>query len=324
MSLKHSIIMICYNQEEYIRVALDSVLCEQVRPDEIIIGDDCSTDGTRTILGEYQSKYPEIIKIVFNERNLGIFANFNNVASRATGDVISILSGDDWYKPSLLENMNKKIGELNLDPKTSRFILLPHMVLHQRDGSEQVRRNDPNVLARHTPVGSVLHGLLITRHVGLSRALFDKWPLFESDSEELGLWADLVHHVLLTQHIDRMVVMGCEGPVYRVGVGVASKASMEALDRSYHAALVRIQSYYLRGELILGDVDAKYLEFLIQRWSASLKFNAASGVRVFSAALDLIRKEWTEIGSVGNELFCMARRIVSNGLRSRRESSRSR
>ena len=109
MLVKHSIVMICYNQEEYIRTALDSVLNEQVKPHEIVIGDDFSTDGTRAILEEYQAKYPEIIKLVLNEKNLGLFANFNNVAPKATGDVISILSGDDWYKSNLLENMNKKI-----------------------------------------------------------------------------------------------------------------------------------------------------------------------------------------------------------------------
>ena len=56
MAIKHSIIMICYNQEQYIRQALDSVLCEQIKPYEIIIGDDFSTDGTRKILREYKDQ----------------------------------------------------------------------------------------------------------------------------------------------------------------------------------------------------------------------------------------------------------------------------
>ena len=210
MLVKHSIVMICYNQEKYIRKALDSVLNEQVKPYEIVIGDDCSTDGTRAILEEYRSKYPEIVKLVLNEKNLGIFANFNNVAPKATGDVISILSGDDWYKPKVLENMNKKISELNLDPVNTSFLLLPNLVIHQLDGTEHVQRNDANVLANYTPTSSVLRGLLISRQLGMSRALYNKWPLFEKDAAEIGLWTDYVHHALLMQHVDKMVVMNCE------------------------------------------------------------------------------------------------------------------
>lgn len=319
MLVKHSIVMICYNQEEYIRTALDSVLNEQVKPHEIVIGDDFSTDGTRAILEEYQAKYPEIIKLVLNEKNLGLFANFNNVAPKATGDVISILSGDDWYKSNLLENMNKKISKLNLDPKITSFILLPHMVLHKPDGSEQVKSNDSDVLANYTPVGSVLRGLLITRHVGISRALYNKWPIFESDAEKLGLWTDFVHHVLLTQHVDKTVVMNCEGPVYRTGVGVTSKADFEALDRSFYAALVRIQSYHSKGELILSDVDAKYFDFVVQCWAARIKPNTIGVLRALRAAWNLLRIRRSELSSIAKVLYRMARQIISNGLRRRRE-----
>lgn len=324
MSVKHSIVMICYNQEQYIRAALDSVLCEETKPYEIIIGDDCSTDGTRTILEEYRSKFPEIINLVLNEKNLGIFANLDNVATKATGDVISILAGDDWFKPRLLENMNIKIEELKLDPKSSRFILLPHMVLHQHDGSEQIQKNNPNVLKNYSPVGSVLRRLLVTRHVGLSRALFDKWPLFESDAEVIGHWADFVHHVKLSQHIEQMVVLDCEGPVYRVGVGVASKSSGKALARSFHAALVRLQSCYLVGELELNGADAKYLEFLTQCWSLSVKFSFTCAIRALGLALELVRMRWSDIGVVRKELFFVTKQIVVIALRSRREPQKSR
>ncbi|MDH3326303.1 MAG: glycosyltransferase [Gammaproteobacteria bacterium] len=309
MLVKHSIIMICYNQEKYIRTALDSILNEQVKPYEIIIGDDFSTDKTREILKEYQSKFSEIIKLVFNNKNLGIFENLNKVAPMATGDIISILSGDDWYKPKLIENMNKKLIQLNLNPIKSRFILLPHTVLRRKNGKEKIYRNVSNVLDRYSPVGSVFRGLLHTRHVGLSRALFDKWPLFESDSGDLGLWTDFVHHVLLTQHIERLVIMDCEGPVYCTGVGITSKTSKESLHRSYHAALVRIQRYHNQGQLLLNNVDAKYLEFLIQCRSPNLKFNAASGACVFRATWRLVREKGAGIGSIGKELLLVIKRV---------------
>ena len=319
MQVKHSIIMICYNQEKYIKAALDSVLNEQVKPYEIIIGDDCSTDATRAILEEYKTKFPEIIKLILNEKNLGIFANLNNVTHRATGDIISFLSGDDWYKPKLLENMNKKISELKLDPRNSRFIFLPHVVNHKPDGSEMVVRNDPSILPKYSPIGLLFRGKLHTRHVGLSRALFDKWPLFQSDSNEIGPWADFVHHIMHAQHCDQLIVMDSEGPVYRAGVGIASKTSFEALDRSYHAALVRLQSYHFKGELILSDVDAKYLDFVIQCWAVRIKPNTIGVLRALRAALASIRIKRSEINSVAKEFYYMTRKIISTGLRRRRE-----
>ena len=53
IEIRHTILMICYNQELFIRRALDSLLSEQVKPYEIIIGDDFSSDQTRKILREY-------------------------------------------------------------------------------------------------------------------------------------------------------------------------------------------------------------------------------------------------------------------------------
>ena len=317
MQVKHSIVMICYNQEQYIKTALDSVLCEQVKPYEIIIGDDYSTDGTRAILEGYKSKYPEIIKLVLNGKNIGIFANLNNVTPKTTGDIISFLSGDDWYRPNFLESMNKKIAELKLDPMNSRFILLPHVVNHQPDGTEIILRNDPNMLRHYSPNGLAMRGKLFKRDVGISRALFDKYPLFECDSQDIGPWADFVHSTMFVQYYDQVIVMDSEGPVYRTGVGFVSKTGLKALDRSYHAALVRTQTYHLKGELILSDVDAKFLEFLIQCWAVRIKPSIIGLLRVFLAAWSVIKIRCLEINSVFKVLYRMVRQIVSNGLRRR-------
>jgi len=308
--------MIAYNQEKYIRAALDSLLAEQEKPYEIVIGDDLSTDGTRRILKEYQKQYPEIIKLVLNDKNLGIFENFNKVASQVSGDIISVLAGDDWYKPNLLENMNKKIEEQELDPLTMKFILLPHVVLHLPDGSERIQKNSPGILAKYSPVGSVLRGKLITRHIGLSRALFEQWPLFEPDANEIGLWADLVHHVLLTQHVEKMVVMDCVGPVYRAGVGISAKTERAILDRSYLAALSRIQDYYFSKKLNLSKADSRYLEFLIECRSMGINPDVRGIKRALSLALKLLKLDRREMMPVAREMIRASKRIVSSGFRS--------
>ena len=303
--------MICYNQEEYIKTALDSVLCEEVKPNEIIVGDDASTDGTRRILEEYRARYPEIIKLVFNKQNMGIFSNLNNVSPNATGDMIHFLSGDDWYKPGLLQSMNKTIQELSLDPKITRFILLPHVVLHYLDGSEELVKNNPAKLRKYSPVGAVLRDVVHTRQIGFSRAIFNKWPLFPEDSEIIGPWSDRVQHVMFAQHFDKQIVMDCEGAVYRVGVGIASKTRREALERSYYNALVRIHSNYSRGELALSLVDLKYLELHKQARELALNYSTTSIVNLLRLSINLAKTDITEIVQIAREIYRTVRELVS-------------
>lgn len=304
--------MICYNQENYIRTALDSLLCEKVKPYEIIVGDDYSTDKTRQILEEYRVKYPEIIKLILNERNLGIFSNLNNLISRVTGDVISFLSGDDWYKPNLLEKMDNKIIELKLNPNTTSFILLPSTVVHHKDGSEQLLSNDVDIIKRYSAVNLIFQNKLQTRHVGLSRKLFNSWPLFPSDSEEIGPWADRLHHILFAQHIDQMVFMDAEGPVYRLGVGIASRTSLVELNDSYYRALLHIRKHYLSGSLKLNILDAKYLEYIIACWSISQSFRFRNIFQILIISVKILKINLSSSDFILKEFELMLRRIAAN------------
>lgn len=97
-----SVLIITYNQKPYIAETINSVLEQSYENIEIIIADDCSTDGQKDILEKYKDKYPEIIKIISNERNLGITENCNRALEKASGVYIAWLGGDDLF-------LNKKI-----------------------------------------------------------------------------------------------------------------------------------------------------------------------------------------------------------------------
>src|SRR4030067_3827440 len=71
-----SVLMITYNHDRYIAQAIEGVLQQKTSfPIELIIGEDCSTDGTREIVFNYQQKYPDIIHVLASINNVGFRMN---------------------------------------------------------------------------------------------------------------------------------------------------------------------------------------------------------------------------------------------------------
>lgn len=114
-----SISCITYNHEPYIRQCLDSFLMQQCNFEyEILINDDASTDGTQEIIKEYQEKYPEIIKPIFQTENQyskgvrGMMPRFN--FPRAIGKYIALCEGDDYWTDPL--KLQKQVDFLEANP----------------------------------------------------------------------------------------------------------------------------------------------------------------------------------------------------------------
>lgn len=103
--MKLSVLAISYNHEKYIAKAIESILAQQTNFDfEVIVGDDCSTDKTSEILLRYQQLHPHKLKVIVNDRNLGVQRNFENVYNSAVGEYIALLETDDyWCDPLKLQ-----------------------------------------------------------------------------------------------------------------------------------------------------------------------------------------------------------------------------
>jgi len=93
-----SVCLITYKHESYIRQALDSIVMQNVNfPWEVIVADDCSPDNTRQIILEYKRKYPDLIKLLFQERNVGGGKIFVDLINSAQGKYIAYIEGDDYW-----------------------------------------------------------------------------------------------------------------------------------------------------------------------------------------------------------------------------------
>ena len=106
-----SVVMCTYNGEKYLREQMDSILAQTYPIHDIIVSDDCSTDGTMNILQEYATKFP-FIKVHRNTRNKGCNQNFHDIIE----DYIAISDQDDIWFP-------KKIGTEENCPSISHIPL---------------------------------------------------------------------------------------------------------------------------------------------------------------------------------------------------------
>lgn len=94
--IKVSVCVVTYNQEKYIAECLDSLVSQETDfKFEIIVGEDCSTDGTRAIVQQYVDKYPDIVKPIFHKQNVGAVENIKQVYIAAKGKYIAHMDGDD-------------------------------------------------------------------------------------------------------------------------------------------------------------------------------------------------------------------------------------
>ena len=92
-----SIVVATYNQAEFIRKTLDSLLEQKCNFEyEILIGEDCSTDNTRQICIEYQKKHPNKIKLFLPFKNLQ-GRNGTFLRNQARGEFVAICEGDDYW-----------------------------------------------------------------------------------------------------------------------------------------------------------------------------------------------------------------------------------
>ena len=111
-----SVVMTTFNHERYIATAIESVLRQQTDfPIEIVIGEDCSTDRTLNIVLDYQSQYPEAIRIVRTETNVGWRANYRRTIAAARGRYIALLDGDDYFTHRKKLQMQVDLLEANPD-----------------------------------------------------------------------------------------------------------------------------------------------------------------------------------------------------------------
>jgi len=110
-----SVVLRTYNHAPFIAQAIESVLIQRVDfPFELVIGEDCSTDGTREIVQAYGRSYPDVVRPVLPERNVGHGEMLRRALAATRGELIAYLDGDDYWTSR--EKLAKQVAFLQSNP----------------------------------------------------------------------------------------------------------------------------------------------------------------------------------------------------------------
>lgn len=132
--MKVSVLVMTYNHARFIAQALDSALMQETSfPYEIIVSEDCSSDGTREIVKDYHRRFPDKIRLLLSERNLASNAVVARGVDAARGEYVALLDGDDyWVSPHKLQ---KQVDFLEHHPECA--ICFHNATVVHENGSQE-------------------------------------------------------------------------------------------------------------------------------------------------------------------------------------------
>lgn len=182
-----SVIIPSFNRGSLIGITIDSILLQRFSSNlEIIIGDDCSNDNVRDVLLNYQQSYPEIIKLVLHEQNLGLGTNWASCVKLCRGKYLAGCDNDDfWHNRDKLElqvqflEQNPDYGMVHtnyreLDRETGR---ITEKNIHNISYSESLIKANFSGKFRCCNSSVMYRKSVIDEHVNLDDYIQNQFPL---------------------------------------------------------------------------------------------------------------------------------------------------
>ncbi len=240
LQVRHSIVLVTYNHEKSVRAALDSIITQSLAPFELVILDDCSTDGTVAIVSDYLSSgrcQPDCrCRVVVNEVNLGIAKNMTKASQIAQGNVTSIMSGDDLIAPGTVEAVDAAIRRQGLDADSDRFVAFSAII----DRSPEVDRTIGYRIISDSPIKTMTRKTAPFVKVGFSAALL-RDAIYPHDR---GIWADWIWDIDLCVKADSYYEIPIPCYVHTASGGVSTMTPQEQIQRSYLQSAEYILAHY--------------------------------------------------------------------------------
>jgi len=302
-----SIDCITYNHKQYIRDAIEGFLSQRTNfPIEILIHDDASTDGTTEIIKEYEKRYPNLIKPLYEEENQWVKGRRGSPVfniPRAQGKYIAFCEGDDyWIDPYKLQkqvdfleshpdygicitNYNKYIQktgnwqrkcfpeykyptEVNYEEYLfDRTSIATATVLLKKDFILKYMQDIPEVVRKNWFVGDTPLWLYVMLKVKF-KYIPDVTAVYRINENSLSKYTD-------TDELYNYILKGYDIPFYFTQVLAPNSILYDKLMDNYHQMYLRYR--YLARSKEIGDSSYRYLkmkkklnfENYIQYWCSS-------------------------------------------------------
>lgn len=259
--MKISVYITSYNQKEYLSEAIESVLAQTLPPYQIIIVDDCSTDGSKELITGYISRFPELITPIYHSCNKGVTQSRIDALNLVTGDYATYLDGDDRFLPSKLEKESKLLQENpNVHIVFSNFYFMNAEGKHVRlwaDGETPPEGYVfQKVFAREFPKRTLFRNELVD---------YQAWERIGFHDPHINLYEDYEMRIRLTKQLQ---VAYCNEPLaeYRQHDKGLSKAK-----KSEHLAAFKY--IFRKNKSLLKDLsieEQQYVKRKLNGWISNI------------------------------------------------------
>ncbi len=227
-----------YNHGPYIRQCIEGVLMQKTDfPFEFIIGEDFSTDETREIVFEYAGKYPDVIRVITADYNVGSKANGRRCIRACRGKYMAICEGDDYWTDPL--KLQKQVDFLEAN--------LSYGLIHTDYSVCNSGKNTVLKKKYSWPSGDILNLLLFgvynigTLTVLFRKDIYDSIPRYYTNQKfkmgDLPLWIELAR-------VTKVKYLPENTATYRVTDNSASHSNDIEKEIAFALSSYEVKQYY--------------------------------------------------------------------------------
>lgn len=265
--MKVSIYITSYNQKNYLIEAIESVLSQTLMPSQIIIVDDCSTDGSQDVIADYADRYPGLIIPIYHKKNMGVARTRIDALNAVTGDYVTYVDGDDRLMKTKLE---KEIAILKANPDaqiacSNYYYMTPDgkRIRIWADG-EMPPQGDVflQTFARDFPRQSLFRMELVD---------YQAWKSIGFHDPNLHIYEDYDMRIRLTNQL-RMLY--CSEPLFEIRIH-GTGLSKQSIDKHFTA----LEYIYRKNLHLLDDVneaDRNYVQERVRKLLARYAVRASA------------------------------------------------
>jgi glycosyltransferase involved in cell wall biosynthesis len=238
-TIKNPLITVClptYNQENYIKETIESVLSQRSLGLQIIVSDDASKDATPNILKSYKKMYPANIDLILHSSNLGVSSNVVSILPFIRGKYVCWFSGDDMF---LLDKLKKQVEFMEENPS---FVMCYHDVL-VRDHNKNIDYRYIDSLDIKLLTGDITSQLITERCFipGISVMVRQSYAADLKNDPRVGVCEDWLFFIELSMR----------GPVKYIN-------EVLAVYRRHGKNITRTNVNYLNEEKVYDFIENKY------------------------------------------------------------------